>query len=190
MGEVSEMFDVKPSLIRFWEQKFDILKPDKNKKGNRLFTPADVENLKLIYHLVKENGMTLSGAQKRLKANTGGMGKNLEVIDKLEGIKSMLLEVKQELLKGGDSEIIMEEPAFPAEISIRPHPAAEALTDSRPEETTLTAREENIIPDTNMLPDEKQAATAAAGLPDPVKMEPADEEPAARKPQVIEQTLF
>lgn len=56
MGEVSEMFDVNPSLIRFWEQKFDILKPDKNKKGNRLFTPKDVENLKLIYHLVKENG--------------------------------------------------------------------------------------------------------------------------------------
>ena len=61
MGEVSEMFDVNPSLIRFWEQKFDILKPDKNKKGNRLFTPKDVENLKLIYHLVKENGMTLGG---------------------------------------------------------------------------------------------------------------------------------
>ena len=56
MGEVSEMFDVNPSLIRFWEQKFDILKPDKNKKGNRLFTPKDVENLKLIYHLVKESG--------------------------------------------------------------------------------------------------------------------------------------
>ena len=63
MGEVSEMFDVNPSLIRFWEQKFDILKPDKNKKGNRLFTPKDVENLKLIYHLVKEKGMTLKGAQ-------------------------------------------------------------------------------------------------------------------------------
>ena len=70
MGEVSEMFDVNPSLIRFWEQKFDILKPDKNKKGNRLFTPKDVENLKLIYHLVKENGMTLAGAAKRLRTRT------------------------------------------------------------------------------------------------------------------------
>jgi len=74
MGEVSEMFDVNPSLIRFWEQKFDILKPDKNKKGNRLFTPADIENLKLIYHLVKENGMTLAGAQKRIKQNREGLG--------------------------------------------------------------------------------------------------------------------
>ena len=50
------MFDVNPSLIRFWEQKFDILKPDKNKKGNRLFTPKDVENLKLIYHLGRPSG--------------------------------------------------------------------------------------------------------------------------------------
>lgn len=66
------MFDVNPSLIRFWEQKFDILKPDKNKKGNRLFTPKDVENLKLIYHLVKENGMTLAGAAKRLRQNRRG----------------------------------------------------------------------------------------------------------------------
>ena len=74
MGEVSEMFDVNPSLIRFWEQKFDILKPDKNKKGNRLFTPKDVENLKLIYHLVKENGMTLAGAAKRLQDNREGVG--------------------------------------------------------------------------------------------------------------------
>ena len=72
MGEVSEMFDVRPSLIRFWEQKFDILKPDKNRKGNRLFTPKDVENLKLIYHLVKENGMTLAGAAKRLRENKKG----------------------------------------------------------------------------------------------------------------------
>lgn len=62
MGEVAEMFDVNASLIRFWETKFDILRPQKNKKGNRLFSPADVENLKLIYHLVKERGMTLDGA--------------------------------------------------------------------------------------------------------------------------------
>ena len=71
MGEVSEMFDVNASLIRFWETKFDILRPQKNKKGNRLFSPADVENLKLIYHLVKERGMTLDGAARCLKQNKG-----------------------------------------------------------------------------------------------------------------------
>ena len=97
MGEVSEMFDVNPSLIRFWEQKFSILKPEKNKKGNRLFTQQDVDNLKLIYHLVKENGMTLAGAQKRLKENREGLERNLEIIERLQTIKTLLLEVRQEL---------------------------------------------------------------------------------------------
>ena len=117
MGEVSEMFDVNPSLIRFWEQKFDILKPDKNKKGNRLFTPADIENLKLIYHLVKENGMTLAGAQKRIKQNREGLGRDLEIVDRLQRIRAMLLEVRQEL-KGADEnvvEIFVDHPSVPAE---------------------------------------------------------------------------
>ena len=117
MGEVSEMFDVNPSLIRFWEQKFDILKPDKNKKGNRLFTPADVENLKLIYHLVKENGMTLAGAQKRIKQNREGLGRDLEIVERLQRIRAMLLEVRQEL-KGADEnvvEIFVDHPSVPAE---------------------------------------------------------------------------
>ena len=71
MGEVSEMFDVNPSLIRYWESQFDVLRPKKNKKGNRLFTPEDVQMLKLIYHLVKEQGMTLEGAKRSLKQNRG-----------------------------------------------------------------------------------------------------------------------
>lgn len=103
MGEVSEMFDVNPSLIRFWEQKFDILKPDKNKKGNRLFTPTDVENLKLIYHLVKEEGMTLAGAQKRIKQNPEGLKRDMEIVDRLQRLKTLLLEVRQEL-KGANDE--------------------------------------------------------------------------------------
>lgn len=116
MGEVSEMFDVNPSLIRFWEQKFDILKPDKNKKGNRLFTPADVENLKLIYHLVKENGMTLAGAQKRIKQNREGLGRDLEIVERLQRVRAMLLEVRQEL-KGADENVveIFVDPPVPAE---------------------------------------------------------------------------
>ena len=94
------MFDVNPSLIRFWEQKFDILKPDKNKKGNRLFTPTDVENLKLIYHLVKEEGMTLAGAQKRIKQNPEGLKRDMEIVDRLQRLKTLLLEVRQELKRG------------------------------------------------------------------------------------------
>ncbi|MDB5112797.1 MAG: MerR family transcriptional regulator, partial [Mucilaginibacter sp.] len=61
MGEVSEMFDVNASLIRFYEKEFDVLKPKKNKKGNRLFTPEDVENLKIIFHLIRDKGYTLNG---------------------------------------------------------------------------------------------------------------------------------
>ncbi len=67
IGEVSKMFDVKTSLIRFWEKEFDILKPMKNKKGNRLFTVQDVDNLHTIYHLVRERGFTLQGAKDKLK---------------------------------------------------------------------------------------------------------------------------
>ena len=67
IGEVAEMFKVNTSLIRFWEKEFDVIKPKKNKEGNRFFTKKDIDNLHLIYHLVKEKGMTLSGAKKKLK---------------------------------------------------------------------------------------------------------------------------
>ena len=69
IGEVAKMFDVKTSLIRFWEKEFDIIKPKKNKKGNRLFTQEDVDNFHIIYHLVKERGFTLQGAKLKLKEN-------------------------------------------------------------------------------------------------------------------------
>ena len=70
MGEVAEMFDVNQSLIRYWESQFRVLRPKRNKKGNRLFTPEDIRNLKLIYHLVKERGMTLEETA-RLAMATG-----------------------------------------------------------------------------------------------------------------------
>ena len=67
IGEVAKAFKVNPSLIRFWDKEFDILKPKKNAKGNRKFRQEDIENLKLIYHLVKEKGYTLEGAKSHLK---------------------------------------------------------------------------------------------------------------------------
>lgn len=116
IGEVAEMFDVSPTLIRFWEQKFDILKPHRNKKGNRLFTPEDLENLKLIYHLVKENGMTLAGARKRLKDNRLGIKQDMEVLDRLYAVRSILLEMRQALKVGNDDfameyDAVAEEPS-------------------------------------------------------------------------------
>ncbi|MBN2167085.1 MAG: MerR family transcriptional regulator [Marinilabiliaceae bacterium] len=97
IGEVAEMFGVNTSLIRFWEKEFDVIKPHKNKKGNRLFTPKDVENFHLIYHLVKEKGLTLKGAAKKLKENKEDTIHNFEVVRNLEAIKTMLLELKENL---------------------------------------------------------------------------------------------
>ncbi|MCX7986833.1 MAG: MerR family transcriptional regulator [Bacteroidales bacterium] len=97
IGEVAEMFGVNTSLIRYWEKEFDIIKPKKNKKGNRLFTKQDIDNFHLIYHLVKEKGMTLKGAQKKLKENREDTVNNFEVIKTLKAIREMLLEIKDNL---------------------------------------------------------------------------------------------
>jgi len=97
IGEVAEMFNVNTSLIRFWEREFDIIKPKKNKKGNRLFTKEDIDNFHIIYHLVKERGMTLRGAQKKLKENKEDTINNLEVIKSLNNIKKLLLDIKEEM---------------------------------------------------------------------------------------------
>ncbi|ASB49652.1 MerR family transcriptional regulator [Alkalitalea saponilacus] len=95
IGEVAKMFNVNTSLIRFWEKEFNIIKPHKNKKGNRLFTPQDVENFHLIYHLVKEKGMTLKGAEKKLKENKEDTIENFEVVKRLKDIKEMLIDIKE-----------------------------------------------------------------------------------------------
>lgn len=97
IGEVAEMFDVKTSLIRYWEKEFDVIRPKKNKKGNRLFTKADIDNFHLIFHLVKERGMTLNGARKKIKENKDDTEKNFEIVKSLKEIKQLLLEARDSL---------------------------------------------------------------------------------------------
>ncbi|MAZ27571.1 MAG: transcriptional regulator [Cytophagaceae bacterium] len=97
IGEVAKAFDVNTSLIRFWEKEFDIIKPKKNAKGNRKFTPDDIKNLEFIYHLVKERGFTLEGAKTHLKENKKPTLDKFELIRKLEGIKAQLNELKENL---------------------------------------------------------------------------------------------
>lgn len=97
IGEVAKMFDVNTSLIRYWENEFTIIKPKKNKKGNRLFTVTDIENLKIIYHLVKERGFTLEGAKKKLKENKQDVINEQEIIDHLQEVKTFLLDLKKSL---------------------------------------------------------------------------------------------
>ncbi|MFK8037173.1 MAG: MerR family transcriptional regulator [Crocinitomicaceae bacterium] len=94
IGEVANMFNVNSSLIRFWEKEFSIIKPKKNKKGNRMFTPKDIENFDKIYHLVKLQGFTLDGAKRELNKKIEIPEVNLDLMEKLEKIKLQLLDLK------------------------------------------------------------------------------------------------
>ena len=107
MGEVAEMFDVNTSLIRHWESQFSVIRPKRNKKGNRRFSPEDVENLKMIYHLVKERGMTLEGAKKALRKapSESGVDRDAELMERLQRIRALLVEVREDL-KAGEGEIV------------------------------------------------------------------------------------
>ena len=97
ISEVAEMFDVKISAVRFWEKEFDILKPKKNKKGNRLFTQKDIENIKIIYHLLKERGFTITGAKKKLKENKADTIENIKIVSHLKDIREFLVQLRKEL---------------------------------------------------------------------------------------------
>ena len=97
ISEVAVMFNVNASLIRYWEKEFDIIQPRKNKKGTRFFTKQDIDNFHLIYNLVKERGMTLRGAQKKLNESREEAMNNFEIIKSLKEIKEKLLEIKEEL---------------------------------------------------------------------------------------------
>lgn len=97
IGEVAEMFNVATSLIRFWESEFDVIKPKKNRKGNRQFTKEDIENVRLIYHLVKERGFTLHGAKDMLKNDFNEVQNKMEMIDSLNKVKQFLVELRQKI---------------------------------------------------------------------------------------------
>ncbi len=97
IGEIASMFNVNTSLIRYWEKEFDIIKPKKNKKGNRFFTIEDIDNFYLIHELVKVRGMTLKGANKKLKENRDGTVKNVEIVKILKEVREMLVEIKDGL---------------------------------------------------------------------------------------------
>lgn len=101
MGEVAEMFGVNPSLLRYWEQEFDVIKPHRNKKGNRLFTPQDVDNIRIIYHLLKEKKMKIEVAKKHLRENRSELDRNAEIVERLLVIRSMLAEIKHDMFYDG-----------------------------------------------------------------------------------------
>jgi len=97
ISEVAEMLGVSTSLIRFWDKEFTIIKLQKNKKGNRMFTKENIQQLKVIYHLVKEKGMTLKGAEALLMKNKDGTAKTGEVVERLIHIRQQLADIQKEL---------------------------------------------------------------------------------------------
>ena len=123
MGEVAEMFDVNASLIRYWGTQFPALKPHRNKKGNRLFTPADIEILKRIYHYVKECGMTLEGANRALRGDRSQAPEanaDMELLDRLHNLRSMLVAVRDSL---GEESTEVAAPVVPQPvIEVTPEP--------------------------------------------------------------------
>ena len=97
IGEVADMFGVSKSLIRYWESEFSILKPHKNSKGDRRFTKQNIEQLEMIYHLVKEKGFTLDGAKKEIRSNKNSLVRRRKVLKILHEIKSGLTEMRDKL---------------------------------------------------------------------------------------------
>lgn len=97
IGEVAEMFELQASTLRYWEQEFSVLKPRRNKKGTRYYTKKDIDNLRLIYHLVKERGLTIKGAKLKIKDNRADLDNSHEVVIKLQRIRSMLVKIRDEM---------------------------------------------------------------------------------------------
>ena len=97
IGEVSKILNVNVSLVRFWDNEFDIIKPKKNKKGNRLFSENDLKNLKIIHHLLKNNGFTIKGAKKALKSKKNDFQKNIFLKERLLELKKFLVSLRESL---------------------------------------------------------------------------------------------
>ncbi len=97
MGEVNALLNLAPSLLRFWEKEFDVLDPKKNKKGNRLYTKSDIETIKLIHFLTKEQGHTLQGAKEKIKLHRKPVEKNMQVLESLKKVRQFLIEIREEL---------------------------------------------------------------------------------------------
>ena len=186
MGEVSELFDVNQSLIRHWEKQFDVLRPKRNKKGNRLFSPQDVEYLKQIYHLVKERGMTLDGARKALRRHRAdsGVPRDAELMERLQRIRSMLVEVREQLKETPSDEVYSD-----SEVDREPAVAETAETPAAPavavEAAAAVAAEPAAEP---ALVDELTPAEAESVWPEEPAVEPVwPEEPVPEPAPVAEQ---
>lgn len=204
MGEVAEMFDVKASLIRHWESKFSCLRPHKNKKGNRLFSADDIERLKQIYHLVKERGMTLDGANKvmRASAKAADLSRDTEMLERLQRIRAALVEVREELKLGVGEQIVESDIDEPVAEEIAAKPAKKSTAKKLSKHVEPAAEPivevEEVAPESVTEPVSEPAAESAVESipePDPESVVEPTTEPAAEpttEPQpesVVEQAV-
>lgn len=173
MGEVTEMFDVNASLIRYWESKFDCIKPHKNKKGNRMFTPSDVENFKLIYHLVKEKGMTLEGANMAMRKRGNKVRSEISILERLQSIRAMLVEIRESL---GDNSPIEYEAPIEAVEELITDVEVEAKAKVVEQVTTVEPAEKPVAEEPKA--EEPKAEPEPRRRGRPRKVEPTEEQPA------------
>lgn len=186
MGEVTEMFDVNPSLIRYWGTQFDVLRPKRNKKGNRMFTAEDIATLKLIYHLVKERGMTIDGARKALKARRSDTAtpREVELLERLQRLRAMLVQVREEL--GGEIGEQMVDDDIAPEAEIRPTTAVvEPLPTELVAKRAVKAFQRAETPASQRVPTEKKSQRQPKAEPTKQKPEPKVE----RQPQHMEERM-
>lgn len=186
MGEVTEMFDVNPSLIRYWGTQFDVLRPKRNKKGNRMFTAEDIATLKLIYHLVKERGMTIDGARKALKVRRSDTAtpREVELLERLQRLRAMLVQVREEL--GGEIGEQMVDDDIAPEAEIRPTAAVvEPLPTEPVAKRAVKAFQRAETPASQRVLTEKQSQRQPKAEPTKQKPEPKAE----RQPQPMEERM-
>ena len=186
MGEVAEMFDVTPALIRHWESQFDCLKPDRNKKGNRLFTPEDVEKLKQIYHLVKERGMTLKGANVMLKrVKNKEIAREVELLERLQRVRSTLAEVRENLKEGDEAQMVEDDALVEeaAPLAATTEVAVEEAVEAASAEAVEASAEENT-PAEESAPEAEPTTEPTAEEPE---AEPTTEEAAEESAPAVEQ---
>lgn len=197
MGEVAEMFDVNQSLIRHWESKFDCLRPHKNKRGNRMFTADDVEKLKQIYHLVKERGMTLDGARRVMRGASGKeLARETELLERLQRIRSALVEVREELKADDDEQIVDSAGAEMHDVEsdavLLDEPRVEKVVAAKEPKTEPTATvvepvEEVAEQEPSELSQEEPSQVEAQSSMADEEQESVDEEPTSEESAVVEQ---
>lgn len=133
------MFDVSKSLIRYWDSKFEVLKPHKNGKGNRMFRPEDIENFKIIYHLVKERGMTLEGAKRAMRQNSrNSVSRAAELTERLQALRALLVEIRDTM--GEDIAEPEEETAVEETAPEEPKNTVTVIEPKEPKETPKAAK--------------------------------------------------